>query len=61
MELTGYDFPLKLLQYADDTLFFVQDEKSLNEILNELHSLGEVAGPKINKDTHIFDMVGRYK
>ena len=50
MELTGYDFPLKLLQYADDTLFFVQDEKSLNEILNELHSFGEVAGPKINKD-----------
>ena len=30
--------------------FFVQDEKSLNEILNELHSFGEVAGPKINKD-----------
>ena len=50
MELTGYDFPLKLLQYADDTLFFVQDEKSLNEILNELHYFGEVAGPKINKD-----------
>ena len=50
IELQGYDFQLKSLQYADDTLFFVQDENSLDQILNELQFFGDVAGPQINKD-----------
>ena len=44
------DFQLKLLQYADDTLFFVEDEDSLREILKELNLFGRIAGPKINKE-----------
>ena len=43
-------FHLKLLQYADDTVFFVKDEESLSTVLKELNKFGEVAGPKLNKD-----------
>ena len=50
IEMVGYDLKLKLLQYADDTLFFVPDETSLNGILHELNQFGEVAGPRINKE-----------
>ena len=50
IEIKEYNFHLKLLQYADDTLFFVQDENSLQEILLELQVFGDVAGPKLNKD-----------
>ena len=50
IEMVGYDLKLKLLQYADDTLFFVPDETSLNGILHELNQFGEVAGPRITKE-----------
>ena len=50
IEIRESDLQMKLLQYADDTLFFVKDEQSLKEILNELHMFGNVAGPKINKE-----------
>lgn len=50
VEIIEHDFQLKLLQYADDTLFFVQDENSVKEILNELNKFGKIAGPKINKE-----------
>ena len=40
---------VKLLQYADDTLFFVSDKRSLEIINEELELFGNVAGPKLNK------------
>ena len=40
---------VKLLQYADDTLFFVSDKRSLEIINEELELFGSVAGPKLNK------------
>ena len=48
----------KLLQYADDTLFFIRDECSLKEILDELCLFGKVAGPKLNKDKTIMMWIG---
>ena len=47
---TNGQFELKVLQYADDTAFFVRDAKSLETILNELEDFGRVAGPKINQE-----------
>lgn len=47
---TNGQFELKVLQYADDTTFFVRDLESLETILNELEVFGRVAGPKINKE-----------
>ena len=47
---TEGQFELKILQYADDTTFFVKDCESLETILNELENFGRVAGPKINKE-----------
>ena len=37
------------MQYADDTLFFVSDKRSLEIINEELELYGNVAGPKLNK------------
>ena len=56
--MVGYDFNLKLLQYADDTLFFVPDETSLKGILYELNKFGEVAGPRINKEKTVMIWLG---
>ena len=36
---------VKLLQYADDTLFFISDKISLETINDELDSFAKVAGP----------------
>ena len=52
------DFNLKLLQYADDTLFFVPDVTSLKEILYELNQFGNLAGTKINKDKTVMIWLG---
>ena len=40
---------VKLLQYADDTVFFMSDKRSLEIISEELELFGKVAGPKLNK------------
>ena len=52
-------FELKLLQYADDTTFFVADKDSLEVILKELDMFGKVAGPKINKEKTAMLWVGK--
>ena len=41
---------IKLLQYANNTLFFVRDPSSLKYIVEELIIFGKVAGPKLNKE-----------
>ena len=48
-EIPKCNTQFKLLKYADDILFFIRDECSLKEILDELCLFGEVAGPKLIK------------
>lgn len=50
---------LKLLQYADDTLFYVCDINSIDNILNELEFLGEVAEPKLNRKKTVWIWIGK--
>ena len=50
---------LKLLQYADDTTFFVGDSRSLEIILSELDEFGKVAGPMINKEKTSLLWIGK--
>ena len=50
---------LKVLQYADDTTFFVGDVKSLPVILKELEEFGRVAGPKLNKEKTTLLWIGK--
>ena len=58
IRMVEYDFNLKLLQYADDTLFFVRDETSLKGILYELNQFGDVAGTRINKEKTVMIWLG---
>ena len=56
--IDNYNVNLKHLQYADDTLFFVHDESSLQEILKELEIFGKLAGPKLNKEKTVMMWIG---
>ena len=58
IDFKGCSSILKLLQYADDTLFFVKDKLSLLNILNELDLFGNIAGPKLNKDKTVLFWIG---
>ena len=49
---------VKLLQYADDTLFFVSDKRSLKTINSELDLFAKVAGPKLNKSKTVIMWLG---
>ena len=52
---------LKLVQYADDTLFVVRNESSLKEIIHELNIFGKVAGPKLNKNKTVTIWIGDFR
>ena len=62
-EIKGLDIDdkgidLKLLQYADDTLFDVSDINSFENILIELEVFGKVAGPKLNREKTVLIWIG---
>ena len=62
-EIKGLDIDdkgidLKLVQFADDTLFYVSDINSFENILIELEVLGDVAGPKLNREKTVLIWIG---
>ena len=52
---------VKLLQYANDTVFFMWDKRSLEIISEELELFGKVAGPKLNKSKTAVMWLGNSK
>ena len=57
-EIPKCNTQFKLLQYADDTLFFIRDESSLKEIIDEFTLFGKVAGPNLNKNKTLMMWIG---
>ena len=58
LDIDGKGIDLKLLQYADDTLFYVSDINYFENILIELEVFGDVAGPKLNREKTVLIWIG---